>query len=87
MKYLFVIAMQKEAKEIINHYELKKISENYYKKDNIELIITDITRNGVTSSLVNLLYEYKLDYKDYTMVNIGMVGSNNLSINRSMLRI
>lgn len=24
MKYLFVIAMQKEAKEIINHYELKK---------------------------------------------------------------
>jgi len=85
MKYLFVIAMQKEAKEIINHYNLNTISKNYYKKDNIELIITDISRNGITSSLVNLLYKYKLDYKNYTMINIGMCGSNNLSINNVYL--
>lgn len=29
MKYLFVIAMQKEAGEIIKHYNLKKINKNY----------------------------------------------------------
>lgn len=81
MKYLFVIAMKKEAKEIIKHYDLKKIDNNYYLRDNISLVITDITRNGVTSSLINLLYEKKLNYKEYTMINIGMVGSNNLKIN------
>ncbi len=85
MKYLFVIAMQKEAKDIIKHYNLEKINENYYKKDNIELIITDISRNGVTSSLIELLYKYKLNYNEYTMINIGMVGSNNLSINNVYL--
>lgn len=80
MKYLFVIAMQKESKEIINHYGLKKVDENYYKNGNKELIITDISRNGITNSLINLLYKYKLNYKDYVMINIGMVGSNNLPI-------
>lgn len=80
MKYLFVIAMQKEANEIINHYKLDKIDNNYYKNNNINLIITDITRNGITSSLINLLYKYKLNYKDYIMINIGMVGSNNLPV-------
>ena len=34
MKYLFIIAMKKEADDIINHYKLDKIDDNYYKKDN-----------------------------------------------------
>lgn len=80
MKYLFVIAMEKEASEIIKNYKLNKVNNNYYSKDNIELIITDISRNGVTSSLINLLYKYKLNYNNYTMINIGMVGSNNLPV-------
>lgn len=80
MKYLFVIAMQKESKEIIEHYNFKKVDENYYKSGNKELIITNISRNGITNSLVNLLYKYNLNYNDYTMINIGMVGSNNLPI-------
>jgi len=35
MKYLFIIAMKKEADDIINHYKLDKIDDNYYKKDNL----------------------------------------------------
>ena len=80
MKYLFIIAMEKEAKEIINHYELEKVDNNYYIKDNLELVITDISRNGVTSSLINLLYKYNLNYNEYTMLNVGMTGSNNLEV-------
>ena len=81
MKYLFVIALEKEAKIIKEHYNLVEITNNYYKKDNIELIITDISRNGITGSLINLLYDYDIDYRNYTMINVGMVGSNNLRIN------
>lgn len=80
MKYLFVIAMKKEANDLINHYKLNKVDDNYYKKDNIELIITDISRNGITTSLINLMYKYNINYKDYVMINVGMVGSNNLKV-------
>lgn len=80
MKYLFVIAMKKEANDLINYYKLNKVDDNYYKKDNIELIITDISRNGITTSLINLMYKYSINYKDYVMINVGMVGSNNLKV-------
>lgn len=74
MKYLFVIAMEKEANTLIKHYNLKKIKNNYYKNNNIELIVTDITRNGVVKSLLNI------DTQDKTMINVGFVGSNNLDV-------
>lgn len=80
MKYLFIIAMKKEASDIINHYKLDKIDDNYYKKDNLELVTTDVSRNGITSTLVNLIYKYNINYKDYVAINIGMVGSNNLKV-------
>lgn len=80
MKYLFVIAMKKEANDLINHYKLNKVDDNYYKKDKIELVITDISRNGITTSLINLMYKYNINYKDYVMINVGMVGSNNLKV-------
>lgn len=81
MKYLFVIALKKEAEIIIDHYNLNKITDNYYKKDNIELLITDISRNGITACLSNYIIDNNIDIRDYTMINIGMVGSNNLKIN------
>ncbi len=80
MKYLFIIAMKKEADDIINLYKLDKIDDNYYKKDNLELVITDVSRNGITSALVNLNCKYNINYKDYIAINIGMVGSNNLKV-------
>ena len=67
-------------KDIINHYKLNKLDNNSYKKDNIELIITDISRNGITTSLINLMYKHSINYKDYVMINVGMVGSNNLKV-------
>ena len=73
MKYLIVTAMEKEAKKIINYYNLEKIN-NIYKKNNIELIITDITRNGIVKSLLNI------DTKDKVIINVGFVGSNNISV-------
>lgn len=80
MKYLFVIAMKKEANKIIENYNLKEVKDNYFVNGDIELVITDISRNGITSSLVNLMQEYNLNYKNYIMINVGMVGSNNLKI-------
>ena len=80
MKYLFIIAMEKEASDIIEHYKLNKIDNNYYKRDNLELVITDVSRNGITSALVNLNCKYNINYKDYIAINIGMVGSNNLKV-------
>lgn len=80
MKYLFVVAMEKEANDIINYYKLDKIYNNYYKRDKVELIITNISRNGIISSLIWLSNNYKLNYDEYIMINVGMVGSNNLKI-------
>lgn len=80
MKILFVIAMQSEAVHIINKYNLRKIDDNYFRKDNIELIITGVSRNGITNSLVNHIYKYKVDLHDYIIINFGLVGSNKLEV-------
>ena len=78
MNILFVIAMQKEANEIIKHYNLEKQKENFYKKNNISLIITDVGRNNVTIALLELSKIY--DMEKSIIINIGLVGSNNLNI-------
>ena len=75
MNILFVIAMQKEANKIIEHYNLKK-ENNIYKNKNISLIITDVGRNNVVTSLINIIPILK----NTTIINIGFVGSNNLDI-------
>lgn len=80
MKVLFVVAMDREAIRFAKDYKLNKVSDNYYKRDNIELLITTVTRNAVTSSLSNLIYDYNIDIRNYVMVNFGMVGSNNLPV-------
>lgn len=78
MNILFVIAMQKEANKIIEHYNLTKQKENFYQKENISLVITDVGRNNVTKTLLELLNTYNM--KDSIIINIGLVGSNNLNI-------
>ena len=75
MDFLFIIAMQKEANKIIEHYNLKK-ENNIYKNKNISLVITDVGRNNVTTSLIDILPILN----DTTIINIGLVGSNNLNI-------
>ena len=78
MNILFVIAMKKEANKIIKHYNLKEQTETFYQKDNISLMITDVGRNNVTKSLIELLNTYNI--KDSIIINIGLAGSNNLNI-------
>lgn len=78
MNILFVVAMQKEANKIIEHYNLKKQKENLYQKEKISLIITDVGRNNVTKSLLKLLNTYNM--KDSIIINIGLAGSNNLNV-------
>lgn len=78
MNILFVIAMQKEANKIIEHYNLTKQKEKFYQKENISLVITDVGRNNVTKTLLELLNTYNM--KDSIIINIGLAGSNNLNI-------
>jgi nucleoside phosphorylase len=78
MNILLVTAMPKEAKKIIEQYNLKQIKENFYQKENISLVITDVGRNNVTISLFNLSKEYNME--DAIIINIGLVGSNNLKV-------
>ena len=78
MNILFVVAMPKEANKIIEHYNLKKQKENFYQKENISLIITDVGRNNITKSLIELLNTYNM--KESIIINIGLTGSNNLNI-------
>lgn len=78
MNILIITAMQKEANKIIEHYNLIKQKENFYKKNNISLIITNVGRNNVTKSLIELLNTHEM--KDAIIINIGLVGSNNLKI-------
>lgn len=78
MNILIITAMQKEANKIIEHYNLIKQKENFYQKNNISLIITNVGRNNVTKSLIELLNTHEM--KDAIIINIGLVGSNNLKI-------
>ena len=78
MNILFVIAMKKEANKIIEHYNLKEKTESFYQNKNISLVITDVGRNNVTKTLIELLNIY--DMKKSIIINIGLVGSNNLNI-------
>lgn len=80
MKILLITAMEKEANKIIENYKLKKIRDNFYENKNISLIITGITRNNVVKQLfeLNNLYNYKTN--EAILINVGLVGSNNLEI-------
>lgn len=78
MNILLVCAMEKEANVFIKHYNLNKVKDNFYNNGNISLIVTDISRNGVVSSLVTLSKYY--DLENSIIINIGLVGSNNLEI-------
>lgn len=78
LKILFVIAMEKEAKELIKNYKLEKVNDKFYQKDELSLIITGISRNNVTLSLLELSKYY--DLENSILINVGFVGSNNLNI-------
>lgn len=86
-KVLFVIAMEKEAKDIAKKLELNEIKNdkhnNYnskiYRKDNISLLITGIGKQQTAINLTQYLENNKEIIPD-TIINIGYVGSTNTKI-------
>lgn len=81
-KILYVIAMQKEAKELKEKLELKKVentSLDLYQKGNTRLLITGIGKQRVSMSLATYMEVYKND-KPTIIINIGYAGSTNSTI-------
>lgn len=80
MNYLFVIAMENEAKPLLEKYNLEKVRDNFFKKDNLSLVITGVSRNAVVKSLLDLISNNEIDFNNTNIINVGLVGSNKLSI-------
>lgn len=86
-KVLFVIAMEKEAKDIAKKLELNEIkndkNNNYnskiYRKENITLLITGIGKQQTAINLTQYLENNKENIPD-TIINVGYVGSTNTKI-------
>lgn len=80
-KILFVIAMEKEAKDIAKKLELRKIKNNtkIYRKDNISLLITGIGKQQTAINLTQYLENNKDNIPDI-IINVGYVGSTNSKI-------
>lgn len=86
-KVLFVIAMEKEAKDIARKLELNEIkndkNNNYkskiFRKENISLLITGIGKQQTAINLTQYLENNKENIPD-TIINVGYVGSTNTKI-------
>ena len=86
-KVLFVIAMEKEAKDVARKLELNEIkndkNNNYkskiFRKENISLLITGIGKQQTAINLTQYLENNKENIPD-TIINIGYVGSTNTKI-------
>ena len=86
-KVLFVIAMEKEAKDVARKLELNEIkndkNNNYkskiFRKENISLLITGIGKQQTAINLTQYLENNKENIPD-TIINVGYVGSTNTKI-------
>ena len=76
-RILFVCAMEKETKEIIQKLNLIK-KEEYYEKDNIRLLITGIGKQKTAISLATYLAKQKNYPK--LVINVGFAGSTDIQI-------
>lgn len=76
-KILFVIAMEKEAKPVIEKLNLKQKQENLYGNEKIDLIITGI---GKQKTAINLIKYLERNKKPDLIINIGYCGSNAFDI-------
>lgn len=82
---LFVIAMEKEAKNIAEKLKLDKFNSigidnlKIYRKNNISLLITGIGKQQTAINLTQYLDNNK-EHKPDVIINIGYVGSTNTKI-------
>lgn len=86
-KILFVIAMEKEARNIARKLELSEIKddENYnkniqlYRNKNISLLVTGIGKQQTAINLTKYLENNQVNFPD-AIINVGYVGSTNTKI-------
>ena len=74
---LFVCAMEKEALDIVEKLELKKINENTYRKENITMLITGI---GKQRTAIRTMEYLGKNNKPDLIINVGYAGSTDLKI-------
>lgn len=84
---LFVIAMKKEAKEIAEKLELKKVDEKYnklevYRNKNITLLISGIGKQLTSINLTRYLENCTKEEKPNLIINMGYAGSTNSKIGK-----
>lgn len=81
---LYVIAMEKEAKEIAEKLKLEKLEEykdlNAYRNKNITLLIAGIGKQLTAINLTKYLENCEEENKPDLIINLGYVGSTNTKI-------
>lgn len=81
---LYVIAMEKEAKDIAKKLELEKVEENknlqIYRNKNITLLIAGIGKQLTAINLTKYLENCEEENKPDLIINLGYVGSTNTKI-------
>lgn len=81
---LYVIAMEKEAKEISEKLELQKLEEykdlKVYRNKNITLLIAGIGKQSTAINLTKYLENCGENNKPDLIMNLGYVGSTNTKI-------
>ena len=81
---LYVIAMEKEAKEISKKLELKKVEEyrelQVYRNKNTTLLIAGIGKQLTAINLIKYLENCAEEQKPDLIINLGYVGSTNTKI-------
>lgn len=81
-RILYVIAMEKEAKDIVKKLELKKVENvdiNLYENEKTRLLITGIGKQRTAINLATYIETYKNEKPDL-IINLGYAGSTNSEI-------
>ena len=84
-KILYVIAMDKEAKDIAEKLELKKVQEEnkklqIFRNKNITLLIAGIGKQATAINLIKYLENCAKEDKPDLIINLGYAGSTNSKI-------
>lgn len=74
---LFICAMEKEALDIVEKLELKKLNENTYRKENLTMLITGI---GKQRTAIRTMEYLGKNEKPDLIINIGYAGSTDLKV-------
>lgn len=78
-KILYICAMKKEAIEITEKLNMRKIDENVYKNEYETMLITGIGKQRTAISLTKYLCENE---KPDIIINIGYAGSTDIKVGK-----